>query len=272
MTESGFYKDKLALVTGASSGIGRAVSVQLLEQGARIIAVGRDQNKLDTLQQANNGKFEERIETIRADLSDPEEVSVLLEQLTKMEDQDRISILVNNAGIGCFGPFNEHSWQTYQDLMQLNMNSLTRLTLHLSGKMRAHGEGAILNIASMAAISPVPNFSIYAASKAYVYSFSQALHHELKPYGVRVTVVNPGPTQTGFFDRAGKTVPEKKLRRMVSPETVARKALKGLKSNKLQVYPGLMDKILHKLNAMSPHHLSIPISDYYMKLKTKNQY
>lgn len=270
MTNSGFYQNKLALITGASSGIGRAISVQLLKRGARIIAVGRDQNKLDTLQHENSGQFKERVETIRADLADPEGVTDLLEHLETRESEGRINILVNNAGVGCFGPFNEHSWQTYQEMMQLNMSTLTRLTLHFSSEMRAQKEGAILNIASMAGISPVPDFSVYAATKAYVYSFSQALHYELKPYGIRVTVVNPGPTPTRFFDRAGKKVSEKKLSRMVSPEIVARKALKGLESNKLQVYPGWMDKILHKLNALSPHHISMPVSDFYMKKKTQS--
>ena len=260
-----FYQHKTALVTGASAGIGRAVANKLIQQGTHVIGVARNREKLEQIKEGLSEEQKKRFEIVISDLSSSTGVDYLLDQFESSGRNKQVDILINNAGVGYRGNFTHADSATYQSMMDLNMSALTRLTRFFAEPMIEHHSGAILNVASMAGLTPVPNFAVYAATKSFVISFSEALHYELKTAGISVTVVNPGPTRTDFFSNAGMQPPAVFSRRMNTPENVAKKALEGLEKNKLQVFPGWSEKILHKINSISPKKISIPVSGRMMK-------
>lgn len=188
----------LALVTGASGGIGLELARLLARDGLHVILVGRDAARLEaaakTLVPAPGG-----LEILVADLSDPVTVRDLCDRLVDREPD----VLVNNAGFGAYGPFDEIDPGLCTDMILLNVSALTLFTRAMLPGMIARGRGRILNVASTAAFAPGPFAAVYAATKAYVLSFSEALAQEVKDTGVRVTALCPGPTDTAFAKRAG---------------------------------------------------------------------
>jgi len=188
-----------ALVTGASSGIGAAIARELAKRGADLVLAARRRDRLEALADELKNKVAVRVEAV--DLADPESSAALVERL-EGEGLD-VDILINNAGFGANGPFVSSPWERQRGMLQVNLVSLTDLTRRLVPAMVKRGRGHVMNIASIGAFLPVPDFAIYAATKAYVRNFTEALDWELKGTGVRAIVVSPGGTRTEFMEVGG---------------------------------------------------------------------
>ena len=217
---------KLALVTGASSGMGAEMARQLAEMGADVVLVARREDRLEALAEEITTQRGARAHVIACDLGVAGGAARLLDALDVRDLQP--DVLINNAGAGLHAGFADSSWDAVHSQIQLNVTSLVELTHALGARMRARGEGYILNVASIGAYLPVPNFATYAASKAFVRNFTEAVAHELADSGVRVCCLCPGGIATEFFDAARQTLPWYARFALMSPERCARIGLEAL--------------------------------------------
>jgi uncharacterized protein len=193
-----------AVVTGASSGLGREFALALAERGYPVLAVARRGERLRALAdevEAGGG----RLQPLVADLSTPAGVAALLARAAALE----IELLVNNAGVASYGPFASASAERERGLVRLNVEAIVALTRGLMPQLLDRGQGGIINVASQMAFQPMPYFASYAASKAFVLSFSEALAEELRGTAVRVTAIAPGFVSTEFTEVAGSREPER---------------------------------------------------------------
>jgi short-subunit dehydrogenase len=204
-----------AVVTGASSGLGREFALALAERGHPVLAVARRHERLLALAE-EAGARGGLVEPLVADLSTPTGIETLVAKASQLE----VELLVNNAGAGSYGPFASLSLERERELVRLNVEAIVTLTRGLLPAMIARGRGGVINLASIVAFQPMPYFAAYGASKAFVLSFSEALAEELRGTGVRVTAVAPGVTDTGFADVAGSHHPESRLPHLQSGRVV----------------------------------------------------
>jgi short-subunit dehydrogenase len=195
-----------AVVTGASSGLGREFALALAARGYPVLAVARRAERLSTLanEVARRGG---RLEPLIADLSTADGVGALLSTAHERE----VELLVNNAGVATYGPFASTPPERERDLVRLNVEALVALTRGLVPAMLERRRGGVINVASQMAFQPMPYFAVYAASKAFVLAFSEALAEELRGSGVRVTAIAPGFVTTEFTDVAGSHAPERRV-------------------------------------------------------------
>ncbi len=231
-----------ALVTGATAGLGAEFARQLAPRARHLILVGRRKERLASLAESLRKDFSAlSIESIPADLAMPEERERLASHIIRSEIP--LNLLVNNAGLGDLGPFDTAEWTRLEPMLSVNVTALTHLTHLLLPMLRAHPPSAVLNVSSIAGFFPLPEMAVYAATKAYVTSFSEALRMELEPHGVVVTALCPGPVPTEFFEvasREGKTIRamDRSHPAFASPpELVVRQALAGLERNRPGVIP-----------------------------------
>lgn len=188
-----------ALITGASSGIGLCFAEELSRLGFNLILVARNEDKLDSLSQSLSEKSLIKCEVIATDLAKEESVKVII-QRTKTKE---INLLINNAGYALTGEFLGATGQSHTDVMKINSVVPMQLSHHFGQKMKAKGKGGIINVSSISGTMPLPYWSVYAASKAFLKSLSEALWYELKPKGVDVLAICPGTTKTNFHETAG---------------------------------------------------------------------
>ena len=188
------------LVTGASSGIGREIARVLASEKRNLILVARDGARLEALATELRARAIS-VEVMAFDLSAQQAADTLV--ATIHERGLTVDVLVNNAGFGVFGRYDQTALDDEQQMVDLNVTALTRLTKLLLPAMRTRGAGRILNLASIAGFLPGPNMAVYYATKAYVLSYSQALTEELRATGITVTALCPGLTESGFVDKAG---------------------------------------------------------------------
>jgi short-subunit dehydrogenase len=232
-----------ALVTGASSGIGREVASQLAAAGTELVLVARDAGRLQALADSLHETTGVRAEVLAADLSAPVARAAVERRLAASDAP--VDLLVNNAGFGTAGPFAELPVGREEQQVQLNVVAVQRLTSAVLPGMLTRGEGAILNIASVAAFLPTAESATYGATKAFVRSFSDALHDELAGTGVTVTASMPGFTRTEFQERSGweeqSNVP---AFAWLTAEQVARDSLAGAALGRARVVPGVGYKAL----------------------------
>ena len=186
-----------ALVTGASSGIGKEIARVLSSQGCDLVITARRRLELENLSKELTDRHSIDVKVVVADLSD----QVGAENLIR--ETGEIDILVNNAGYGFLGEHMKLNQEGQLNMINLNIRALTHLTRHYGSEMKKQGSGRILNVASIAGYQPGPNMAVYCATKAYVLSYSRALHAELKKTGVSVTALCPGFVETGFQEVAG---------------------------------------------------------------------
>lgn len=233
-----------ALVTGASGGIGEELARGLASRGYDLVLLARSGEKLERLSEDLGKRHQVRVERLSIDLSTTDAIGQV-QRFVEAQERE-VDVLINNAGFGTFGPFAESDVASEIGQIQLNVVTLTHLTRVFLPSMVRRGRGAILNVASTAAFQPGPLMSVYYATKAYVLSFSIALANELEGSGVTVTCLCPGPTRTGFMERAkmpGAGLLEKRGV-MMEPSTVALKGINGLVRGKRLVIPGLLNKVL----------------------------
>lgn len=208
--------DSYTLVTGASSGIGEALARKFADRGHHLIISARREERLRALAEELGKKVDVRI--IVADLGRHDGVDLLMQQLADLDVE--VEMLVNNAGVASSGDFSDLSGNEIDDLIALNVKTLTRLTHALLPGMLDRRQGRILNVASVAAFQPVPSMTLYAASKAFVLSFTEALSEELRGSGVTITALCPGLTRTEMIDSFPGTNDMASLM-MASAESVA---------------------------------------------------
>jgi len=235
-------KGKHALVTGASSGIGSSFARRLAAMGANLTLCARRRDRLEELAGELEARFGIKATPLTLDLSLAESPVQLFDR-TEGAGQP-VDLLINNAGFAIWKPFTESSWERIDEMLRLNIVTLTRLSHLFAGTMKQRGRGHILNVASFAGYLPVPNYAAYAASKTYVRNFTEALAFELRKTGVRVCCVCPGATRTEFWKVAGDENPSLLVRAtMASPDRVARKGLKALLGWRRNVVVGIPNKL-----------------------------
>lgn len=232
----------LALVTGASSGIGYQLARKLADVGYDLIGVSSNREKLAQAAQSIMQESGVQVEIVQADLSQPDGVQTLYDSVQALGRP--VDILAANAGIGVSGDFaDETSLDAEIALINLNVTSQVHLIKLIARDMVSRGSGDILITSSIAGMLPGPHFAVYAASKAFLRSFGQAIRNELKDRNVNVTVLMPGPTDTDFFERADMTDTKVAHGPKQDPEEVAEAALKALSEASDHVMPGLKNKM-----------------------------
>jgi short-subunit dehydrogenase len=222
------------LITGASSGIGEAFARRLAERGDNLLLVARSEDKLINLCNALGRSSSIHAQYFAIDLSKPESAARLFEETEKRDLQ--INFLINNAGFGSRGEFATLPLETELNMIDLNVRSLVELTHRYVQPMRARKQGTILNVASTAAFQPVPYMTTYAATKAFVLSFSEALWEENRAHGIQVMALCPGVTETGFFVASKMDRPPARVSQ--TAEEVVDTALRALKRGKSHVISG----------------------------------
>lgn len=240
-----------ALITGASAGIGREFARQLASRARSLILVARREQKLSELGDELRQQYPNLTVHIRkTDLAQPKELIAWLDR-----EKIDVDLLINNAGLGDLGPFATSDPERNEQMTLVNMVALTSLTRHLLPQMIARKCGGILNVSSSAGFLPIPEFAVYAATKAYVTCFSEALRAELRGTGVSVCTLCPGPVHTEFQEVAkrpggqSETGPEFVY---VSAERVVRDTLTALEADRPTVIPGLAMKIGMFLVRLTP--------------------
>jgi short-subunit dehydrogenase len=228
-----------ALITGASSGIGAIYADRLARRGYDLILVARNQSRLEALATRLRDETGRSVEIVPADLNDSAD---LLRVETILRTNSTISMLVNNAGIGGAAPLLASDVDAMDRMIRLNVLALTRLTYAAAPAFVERGNGTIINIASIVAISPETLNGVYGGSKAFVLAFSQSLQHELAEKGVRIQAVLPGATATEFWDVAGLPVSNLPSEIVMSAHDLVDAALAGLDQGETVTIPPLEDK------------------------------
>ncbi len=227
--------EAITLITGASAGLGAEFARQLSSRGQKLVLVAR---RLDRLEALANDLGNAR--AVTCDLSAPGAVATLMADLAAHGEV--VETLINNAGFGLWGRFFGLDAKQQREMIDLNVGALTELCRAVAPGMVERKGGAILNLASTAAFQPGPRMAVYFATKAYVLSLTEALHEELKPCGISVSALCPGPTKTEFGDIAGFSGNGAFNRMSASSASVVRIGLHGLARNKAVVIPGLLNK------------------------------
>jgi len=227
--------DEYAVVTGASKGIGRAISILLAKKGYKLVLIARSEAELKLL----TGEISTDALHFAIDLSEPGAAKKVADFCNDIP----VSILINNAGYGLWGNFDEVDIQQQLNMLQLNINAVVELSYYLLPKLKKQ-PSYILNVASTAAYQAVPTLAVYAATKAFVLSFSRALRVELKESGVSVSCLCPGPTDTGFAQRAGMDALADLAEKFnMQPVEVAKLGIKGMFQQKAEIIPGFLNKL-----------------------------
>jgi uncharacterized protein len=232
-----------ALITGASKGIGKSIAEQLAARGFDLLLIARSADLLEQVAKEIRLSTNKNCQWLALDLAEDHAAESVFEYCNK--NQFVVSVLVNNAGYGLSGRFEKYSVQEHTDMLRVNIITLTKLTRLFLPSLLKQPAAYILNIGSTASYQAVPLLSAYAASKAFVLSFSRGLFHELKNTTVSVTCICPGPTDTNFVNRANVgTKGQKAAERFnMSPQTVARIAVDSLFRRKPEVITGGLNKL-----------------------------
>jgi short-subunit dehydrogenase len=230
-----------ALVTGASSGIGLELARLFAADGSALVLVARSGDKLEALAQELRERHAVAVRVIAKDLADPAASDEIAAELAR--NGIDIDVLVNNAGFGLGGQFVQLSLDRQMEMIQVNVAALVKLTGLLLPAMVKRRRGGILNVGSTAAFQPGPNMAIYFASKAFVLSFSEALADEVRPHGITVTCLAPGPVATNFAAAASLENSRLFQQNVLDVRKVAEAGYRALRGHKTLVVPGLMNKL-----------------------------
>lgn len=229
-------KNKTALITGASSGIGEALAHIHAENGGDLVVIARRIDKLHALKTSLENKYGIQVMVISKDLTHPEASTEIFD--TVKQAGITVNYLINNAGFGGHGKFHERSWEKDLAMINLNIVALTALTRHFLPEFVKRNEGRVLNVSSTASLMPGPLQAVYYATKAYVTSFSNAIAEELSDTNVTVTALMPGATETEFADTSGMNKTSL-FQKTADARSVAEDGYKGMLSGKLDVISGL---------------------------------
>jgi uncharacterized protein len=247
------------LVTGASAGIGAELARKLAARGHHLTIVARREDRLRELAAELEPKYGIEVAIEACDLSDTDERTALIQRLRRRKRS--LAGLCNNAGYGSFGRFWELDLDREMQEVRINVEALHHLTGAFVGEMVARGEGAILNTGSLAGMQPQPSNTTYAATKAFVNSFSEALHAELAGTGVSCTALCPGPVKTEFTEVAGVDHLEGGVPSFLwaTSEEVAESAVNGMVKGKRTVLPTAGDRVAGALGRYAPRTVLLPV-------------
>jgi short-subunit dehydrogenase len=246
--------DGTALITGASAGIGKTLAEAFAAGDHDVVLVARRKQRLQTLAERLEDDYGIEAHTVVQDLASRDAPTELYEETEQRGIQ--VDILVNNVGIGTQGPFVENDLDQELDQMQLNMVTPTQLIHHYGGDMADRGHGGVLNVASTAAWFSGPFMAIYYASKAYMKNFSEGIAEELRPEGVTVTVLCPGPVETEFQERAENEDTPLGSGSMQDVEMVAQAGYDGLQAGDTVVVTGWKYKLLTRISNVLPNRFT----------------
>jgi short-subunit dehydrogenase len=236
---------QVALVTGASAGLGVEFARQLSMRGHGLVLAARRKERLEALaKELGNAR------ALAIDLSKANAAAKLMADLDA--NGEEVATLVNNAGYGLIGQFAELDPKRLRQMIDLNVGTLTDLCRAVAPQMMERKSGAILNVASTAAFQPGPKMAVYFATKAFVLSFTEALHEELKPHGIHVSCLCPGPTRTEFGDVAGFGGNGLFDHVAMQAAPVVEAGLRGLDRNHAVVVPGIVNKLTASSGRFAP--------------------
>lgn len=250
-----------AVVTGASSGIGRAVAVELATGGLNVVLVSRGEEALRRIADELTTAHGVECRVVPVDLAQETGVEPL-ESATRDLD---VGLLVASAGFGTSGPFLDNPLGDELDMLAVNCRALVALTHHFGNRFAARGRGGLVLLSSIVAFQGMPNAAHYAATKAYVQVLAEGLYHELRPRGVDVLAAAPGPTNSGFADRAGM-----KMGGGLKPERIARPILSAL-GRRTTTLPGSLSKLLRYSLFGLPRWAKVRIMGSVMRGMTKHR-
>src|SRR3989449_5983886 len=237
------------LITGASSGIGEVFARKLAARGRNVLLVARSEDKLITLCNELGRSNSIRAQYVALDLSKPESPARLFDEAEKRGLS--VDMLINNAGFGSMGEFSKLDLARELNMIDLNIKALVELTHRFLQPMLERRQGTIINVASTAGFQPVPFMATYAATKAFVLSFSEALWEENRPYGIKVMALCPGVTETGFFEAAH--IEQRPPGRIIqTAEDVVDTALRGLKRGKSHIISGWANFLMIESERLVP--------------------
>jgi len=256
----------ITLITGASSGIGEVFARKLAARGRSVLLVARSEDKLITLCNELGRSNNVRAQYIAIDLSQPESAARLFEEV----EQRGLSVemLINNAGFGSMGDFAKLDLARELNMIDLNIKSLVELTHRFLQPMIARKQGTIINVASTAAFQPVPFMATYAATKAFVLSFSEALWEENRTRGIQVMALCPGVTETNFFEAARGQKPPARVAQ--TPEEVVDTALRGLAQNRSHIISGWTNYFMTQSERLVPRSLITRVAGRMMRAQQRN--
>jgi uncharacterized protein len=243
-----------ALVTGASAGIGRAFARQLADRGVTLVLVARRADALERLA----AELPVEVEVLPANLTRDDDLARVEQRLRAVEDP--IDLLVNAAGFGAYGRFDGLDVDRQAELVDLNVTALVRLTHAVLTQLRARRTGAVVNVGSTAGFQPDPYGAVYGGSKAFVRSFTEALHEELRGSGVRVQLLAPGVTHTEFQDVADVALDPLSAANAMRPDEVVAIALRDLGRGRAVSVPGATNRLLAVGAQVTPTAVSRRVS------------
>ncbi len=251
-----------ALVTGASAGIGSAIARELSARGHNLVLVARRLDRLEALAVEIASEFDVAAHAVACDLADSAERGGLPGRIERLGLD--VEILVNNAGFATGGPFHESDTDRELQQVRLDVEAVVGLTSQFVGAMVARGRGAILNVASTAGMQPLPFSAGYSSAKAYVLTFSEALHTELRGHGVTVTALAPGPVSTDFWEVANWKVTGQSFEHTIprgvwiTAEQAAQAGVRGLESGARVIVPGFPIRAAMLASRYIPNALKLP--------------
>jgi short-subunit dehydrogenase len=249
------------LITGASSGIGEAFARKLAAQGQHLLLVARTESRLINLCNELGRIGNTRAQYVAMDLAERDAPARLFEETQKREL--KIDFLINNAGFGSMGEFTELDLERELGMIDLNVRALVDLTHRFLVPMRERKSGSIINVASTAGFQPVPYMATYAATKAFVLSFSEALWEENRSHGVKVMALCPGVTETNFFDAAKIQRPPARI--VQTPEAVVDAALRGLARGKSHRISGWTNFFVTESERLLPRSTVVRIAGMMLR-------
>jgi len=255
---------KIALITGASSGIGRAFAYELARTGYSLVLVARRETRLREIKESIKQQYMVSVEYFVADLSCLENAKEVFGHFK------RVDLLINAAGIGNMGDITELSLEQEQQMIDLNVKSLQYLTSVYGREMAKRSNGSIINIASTAAFTAFPNFAVYAATKAFVLSYTEAVSKELETMNVHVMALCPGAADTEFFNIEKKKILQGRvgeLPLMMEPQRIAKEALVALQHKKRLYIPGFRHRLFTLIVKLLPREMLLTLIYRYMKME-----
>lgn len=250
-------RGETVLITGASSGLGETFARVLARRGLNLILVARSQAKLQSLATELSGQYGSRVEVIAVDLS--REMAPLTVYKATQQLGLTVDLLINNAGLGFYGFFEQSSLEEQHEIIMVNVTATLELTRVFLPAMLAKNKGAVINVSALAAFQPMPRMATYAASKAFILSLSEALWAEYRHRGVHILALCPGPMQTPFDDRLAPEFPVQPNR--LTPERVVEEGLKALERGQHYLVVGKTNYLISNLPRLLPRVLVARILD-----------